>query len=65
MGENRQNLSGVEGMEETMNVPTEQDIINTLHTYFPNEPVENLVRFWDDIRNIATNYLRNYNREEL
>lgn len=65
MGENRPNLSGVEGMEETMNVPTEQDIINTLHTYFPNEPVENLVRFWDDIRNIATNYLRNYNREEL
>ena len=65
MGENRPDLPRVEGVEETMNVPTEQDIINTLHTYFPNEPVENLVRFWDDIRNIATNYLRNYNREEL
>lgn len=65
MGENRSDLPRVEGVEETMNVPTEQDIINTLHTYFPNEPVENLVRFWDDIRNIATNYLRNYNREEL
>lgn len=65
MGENRSDLPRVEGVEETMNVPTEQDIINTLHTYFPNEPVENLVRFWDDIRNIATNCLRNYNREEL
>ena len=64
MGENRPDLSRAEGVEETVNIPTEQDIINTLHAYFPNEPIENLVRFWDDIKNTAKNYLRNCSRKE-
>ena len=59
------NVSGDESMEEAMKMPTEQDIINTLHAYFPNEPIENLVRFWDDIKNTVTECLKNCSGNEV
>ena len=65
MGEITRNLSGDEIMEEAMKMPTEQDIINTLHAYFPNEPVENLIRFWGDIKNTALEYLKNCSGNEV
>ena len=58
-------VSRNEGMEEAMTMPTEQDIINTLHAYFPNESVENLVRFWSDIKNTVTDYLKNCSENEV
>ena len=64
MGEIIRNVSGDEGMEEAMKMPTEQDIINTLHAYFPNEPIENLVRFWGDIKNTVTECLKNCSGNE-
>ena len=59
------NLSGDESMEEAMKMQTEQDVINILHTYFPNEPVENLIRFWSDIKNTVTDYLKNCSGNEV
>lgn len=59
------NVSGDEGMEETMKMKPEQDVIYILHTYFPNEPVENLIRFWSDIKNAVTNYLKNCSGNEV
>ena len=65
MGEIIGNISGDESMEEAMKMPTEQDIINTLHAYFPNEPIENLVRFWGDIKNTVTECLKNCSGNEV
>ena len=65
MGEIIGNVSGDEGMEETMKMKPEQDVINILHTYFPNEPVENLIRFWSDIKNTVTDYLKNCSGNEV
>ena len=59
------NVSGDEGMEEAMKMQTEQDVINMLHSYFPNEPVENLIRFWSDIKNTVTDYLNNCSGNEV
>ena len=59
------NVSGDEGMEEAMKMQTEQDVINMLHSYFPNEPVENLVRFWGDIKNTVMEYLKNCSGNEV
>ena len=52
-------------MEEAMKMQTEQDVINMLHSYFPNEPVENLVRFWGDIKNTVMKYLKNCSGNEV
>ena len=65
MGNIVRNVSGDESMEEAMKMPTEQDIINTLHAYFPNEPIENLVRFWGDIKNTVTECLKNCSGNEV
>ena len=65
MGNIARDVSGDEIVEETMTIPTEQDIINTLHAYFPNESVENLVRFWSDIKNTVTDYLKNCSENEV
>ena len=65
MGNIARNVSGDEGMEEAMKMQTEQDVINMLHSYFPNEPVENLVRFWGDIKNIVMEYLKNCSGKEV
>ena len=65
MGEIIGNVSGDEGMEEAMKMQTEQDVINMLHSYFPNEPVENLVRFWGDIKNTVMEYLKNCSGNEV
>ena len=65
MGEIIRNVSGDEIMEEAMKMQTEQDVINMLHSYFPNEPVENLVRFWGDIKNTVMKYLKNCSGNEV
>lgn len=65
MGEIIGNVSGDESVEEAMRMPTEQDVINTLRAYFPNEPVENLVKFWSDIKNTITDYLKNCSEKEM
>lgn len=59
------NVSGDEAVEEAMRMPTEQDIINALHYYFQNEPVENLIRFWGDIKNTVTDYLKTCSENEV
>ena len=64
MGEIIKNVSGDEIMEEVMKMQAEQDVINMLHSYFPNEPVENLVRFWGDIKNTVMEYLKNCSGNE-
>ena len=64
MGEIIRNVSGDEIMEEAMKMQAEQDVINMLHSYFPNEPVENLVRFWGDIKNTVMEYLKNCSGNE-
>ena len=64
MGEIIKNVSGDEIMEEAMKMQAEQDVINMLHSYFPNEPVENLVRFWGDIKNTVMEYLKNCSGNE-
>ena len=65
MGEIIRNVSGDEIMEEAMKMQAEQDVINMLHSYFPNEPVENLVRFWGDIKNTVMEYLKNCSGNEV
>lgn len=65
MGNIIRNVSGDEGMEETMRMPTEQYVISTLHAYFPNESTKNLVRFWGDIKNTVTEYLKNCSENEV
>ena len=65
MGEIIRNVSGDEIMEEAIKMQTEQDVINMLHSYFPNEPVENLVRFWGDIKNTVMEYLKNCSGNEV
>lgn len=62
MGENRPNLSGVEGMEEVVNKSNKllgiinnvlsagQKTAKTLVTAFPEYSVEYLAGFWLDIR---------------
>ena len=65
MGEIIRNVSGDEIMEEAMKMQTEQDVINMLHSYFPNEPVESLVRFWGDIKNTVMEYLKNCSGNEV
>ena len=65
MGGIIRNVSGDEGMEEAMKMQAEQDVINMLHSYFPNEPVENLVRFWGDIKNTVMEYLKNCSGNEV
>ena len=65
MGGIIRNVSGDEIMEEAMKMQAEQDVINMLHSYFPNEPVENLVRFWGDIKNTVMEYLKNCSGNEV
>ena len=65
MGEIIRNVSGDEIMEEAIKMQTEQDVINMLRSYFPNEPVENLVRFWGDIKNIVMECLKNCSGNEV